>query len=131
MVSFTGDGPNGCNKGFLREDALLIVVYVTHTAFPADNANTPAPEVWAQALFDAKNGHIDAVGTIGLINDRSMNDGVCQPPLNPDFPQKPVIFIRDLMPHHVMGSICASDTKPYFDQGIEMMLDLCEQHVPQ
>ncbi|MGB1014583.1 MAG: hypothetical protein ACPG4T_10655, partial [Nannocystaceae bacterium] len=131
MVSVTGDGPNGCNKGFLREDALLIMVYVTNTAEFADNEDTPAPEVWAQTLFEAKNGNSNAVGVIGLITDRSTVDPICQPPGNPDFPRKPVIFLRDMMPHRVMGSICASDTKPYFDQGIEMMLDLCEQYVPQ
>ncbi|MGB1017047.1 MAG: hypothetical protein ACPG4T_23120, partial [Nannocystaceae bacterium] len=131
MVSVTGDGPNDCNKGFLRDDALLIVVYVTNTALDADDPDTAAPEAMTQALFEAKNGNSDAVGVIGLITDRSMVDPVCQPPGNPDFPRKPVIFLRDLMPHRVMGSICATDTKPYFDEGIEMMLDLCEQYVPQ
>jgi len=107
------------------------MVYVTKTAHFTDNANTPAPQVWAQALFEAKNGNVDAVGVIGLISDRSTDDPICQPPGNPDFPRKPVVFLRDLMHHRVMGSICAPDTKPYFDQGIEMMLDLCEQYVPQ
>jgi len=126
MAAVIEDGPDGCNEGFLRDDAPLIVVLVT-----TDGASDYPPDFWAQTLFDAKGGNMDAVGVIGIIRDGTVENPVCTPAANPDFPTDTVQFLRDHIPHHVFGSICSEDTPAYFDAGIEMMQELCEQYTPQ
>ncbi|MGB1014877.1 MAG: hypothetical protein ACPG4T_12135, partial [Nannocystaceae bacterium] len=54
MTAVIDDGPNGCNQGFLRDDAPLIVVYVARWA----SVDWP-PEFWAQTVIDAKGGDVD------------------------------------------------------------------------
>ncbi|HEY0135606.1 MAG TPA: hypothetical protein VGB85_16090 [Nannocystis sp.] len=47
--------PGGCNNGFLRDDALLMVTFISTTAdTPTDSEGTPAE--WAKAVLDAKHG---------------------------------------------------------------------------
>jgi len=118
------DGPNGCNQGFLRDDAPLIVVYVASLV-----AGDYPPEFWANTLFDAKGGGSDAVGVIGIVSDHMIEDPICLPASND--PSPTIEFLRDYMPQHVLGSICGEDLTPYFDQGIEMTRELCQQYVPQ
>jgi len=50
--------PGGCNAGFLREDALLMVTTITTNA-DTDSEGTPAE--WAQAVIDAKGGDEESV----------------------------------------------------------------------
>ncbi len=47
------NAPGGCNAGFLRQDALLMVTTIS-TNLDTDSEGTPAE--WAQAVIDAKGG---------------------------------------------------------------------------
>ncbi|MBC8073632.1 MAG: hypothetical protein IAG13_35245, partial [Deltaproteobacteria bacterium] len=60
-----------CNEGFLRDDAILVVVIVTDDPpmdFDMDDAH-PATDTsgWYDAVLDAKNGDEEAVVMIGFI----------------------------------------------------------------
>jgi len=126
LSAVIGGGPDACNQDFFRDDAPLIVIYISQWA----EGDYP-PEFWAQTLFDAKGGSSDAVGVIGIISDNSTENPICQPPLPPDFGSETIEFLREHVPHHVFGSICADDLNPYFDEGINLIQTLCEQYVPQ
>lgn len=59
------NGPDGCNEGFLRDDALLFVTFVRNTG-DFDSAGTP--DDWKDALLGAKHGdpHSIVLLDIGL-----------------------------------------------------------------
>src|SRR5690606_16635063 len=52
------NAPGGCNAGFLRDDALLVVVAIQDTY---DSFSEGTAQEWADALVEAKGGDADAV----------------------------------------------------------------------
>jgi hypothetical protein len=58
--------PGGCNPGFLRKDALLMVTFIaTNMDEPSDSTGTPAE--WAQAVLDAKHGDDKSVVMFNIL----------------------------------------------------------------
>jgi hypothetical protein len=55
---------DACNKGFLRDDALLVVVHIMRGDVGSGVEGTP--EEWAKALLDAKGGDEDAIVMLGM-----------------------------------------------------------------
>ena len=56
--------PGGCNKGFLRKDALLMVTFIA-TGVDYQSEGTPAK--WAQAVLDAKHGDDKSVVMLSIL----------------------------------------------------------------
>mgnify|MGYP003956158765 CR=1 FL=1 len=56
------NAPNGCNEGFLRDDALLVVTFITDEF--GNDAGVPLD--WYNALVTAKNGDASSVVVIGF-----------------------------------------------------------------
>ena len=57
--------PGGCNDGFLRPDAILVIVVVSDEA----DATDETPEQWREAIVEAKNGDEEAVVALGVFKD--------------------------------------------------------------
>lgn len=132
VKAVTGDGPDDCNEGFLRDDAILFIVYVAHRAEAWDWEFTPSPEETAEALFSAKGGDKNKVGIVALISDHSLSpNNICEPGYEPLHKNKINSLVQDYLPHHVWGSICAPDMRPVFDDAIELMLEMCVSYTPQ
>ncbi|MCY1009311.1 hypothetical protein OV079_27855 [Nannocystis pusilla] len=68
------NAPAGCNAGFLRDDALLVVVAIDDT-WDEDSEGTA--QDWADALVEAKGGDADAVVLLVITNDIDDPDGLC------------------------------------------------------
>lgn len=64
-VSAGHTGPAGCNEGFLRDDAILVVTFISDDGQNVDNNS--AQEAYDKLVF-AKNGNADSVVVLGLIN---------------------------------------------------------------
>jgi hypothetical protein len=64
--------PGGCNDGFLRDDAILVVTMVTNadagTAYTELNGG-PEIEAWQDTLVAAKAGNEEAIVLIGFVKD--------------------------------------------------------------
>lgn len=58
------DQPGLCNDGFIRDDALLVVVIVSDEDDPG-----PSVESRYEKLVEAKGGHADNVVVVGLVNE--------------------------------------------------------------
>jgi hypothetical protein len=119
--------PGGCNEGFLRDDALLVVTFITDSS---DNVSPFEPEDWALELREAKEFDDDAIVILGLIPDGYEESNVCGGPGAGDFLPPLNAFLR-LFPHTVLGSCCATDYVPFFQQATDMVLEVCEQYLPQ
>src|SRR5690606_20055104 len=59
------NSPGGCNEGFLREDALLVVTLATNVP---DHNSPGTPATWAQAVIEAKHDDPNAIVAFGIIN---------------------------------------------------------------
>ena len=121
------DGPNKCNKGFLRKDALLVVVLIQDTY---DEFSTGTVESWIEALRAAKHGDDDAFAVLALTTDVDdpVCEGVCLPndcsALNPNRLRQLVNGVE----HGFIGSIC-KDYAPFFSETVAHIVELCDGFV--
>ena len=113
-------GPGGCNEGFLRKDALLVVILVSNTIDPASEG-TPAS--WAQAVIDAKGGDAASVvmfyiGPPSLEWCEAQKDNrLCQ--LVEHFPYRAVEYCLE------------EDYGPGFEAAMELVDEACSSFIPR
>ncbi|MCY0989963.1 hypothetical protein OV203_22680 [Nannocystis sp. ILAH1] len=121
------DGPNKCNKGFLRDDALLVVVLIQDTY---DESSEGTVESWIEALREAKHGDDDAFAVLALTTDvdEPNCEGVCIPwdctALNPNRLRQLINGVE----HGFIGSICMPFA-PFFEKTVAHIVELCENFV--
>ena len=111
----------GCNDGFLRGDALLMVTFISTSGESEDfmpSEGTPAE--WAQAVTDAKHGDDKSVVmlNIGFVDcvDDDPNDRLC--------------VVTKLFPFHHLESILVADYGPAFDQAASLVETACAGFTP-
>src|SRR5690606_32044998 len=77
MVAAVGsalNGTGGCNQGFVRQNAILVVTVITDEE-ESNSAGNPAD--WKQALVNAKLGDESGVVVLGLVGDTNTPNAVC------------------------------------------------------
>lgn len=120
------DGPNKCNKGFVRDDALLVVVLIQDT-YDEDSAGTV--EDWIAALREAKHGDDDAFAVLVLSTDVDDPDcnGICKPICQANYPNR-LRQLVDGIEHGFIGSIC-KPFAPFFADAVGHIVELCDGFV--
>ena len=131
------NGPGGCNDGFLRDDAILVVTFISDDPNYEDQ---PGPAAWKQALLDAKGGDEDAIVVLGLIPDDpgciSGNGGgafccqgnVCMPcngGNNKEEGDHWQEFVES-MQHGLWAEVCEDDYTPFFEQAVDLIDLSCD-----
>lgn len=122
------DGPAKCNKGFLRDDALLVVVLIQDTY---DTESPGTVEDWVAALREAKHGDDDAFAVLALTTD--IDDPNCDHACLPNWPCKandpnPLRQLVNDVEHGFLGSIC-KPFAPFFADAVGHIVDLCDSFV--
>jgi SAM-dependent methyltransferase len=128
-------GPSGeCNAGFLRDDAILVVTFITdENDDPTDSTGSPIG--WHAAIADAKHGDDTAVVVLGLFGDNDQPDGICEP-LSFDFSTgaEPAPRLREFVDgwgeRGLVGSVCAPDYAPFFASTVDSIGKACDDFVP-
>jgi hypothetical protein len=119
--------PGGCNEGFLREDAILVVVIVTDDppfTFDMDDAHPSTDTTgWYDAVIAAKGGDPEAVVVIGFV---PWMDVSCNGAESPNL----IGFVQSFGEQGVLASICSDDFGPVFAQTIETIETTCDSFVP-
>jgi hypothetical protein len=113
--------PGGCNAGFLRDDALLMVAMIG----PEDNiigGSQGKWQEWRQAVVDAKHGDLNAIVALGII---AGDDCVPQP--DPDIR---LCNLIPSFPNSILGHLTFNDYGDVFDQAAQLALDACSEFVP-
>ena len=113
--------PGGCNAGFLRDDALLVLTMIG----PEDD--TPGGsqgkwQEWRQAVVDAKHGDLNAIVALGIISGPD-----CKPNIDP------VLRLCNLIPsfpNNVFEHLTLEDFGEAFDKAAQLSLDACSVFVP-
>ncbi len=128
-----GTAAAGCNTGFVRDDAILVVTFVTDEDDNNDSAGTVIG--WRQALIAAKGGDETAVVVLGLFGDNDQVGGIC-PPLNEDSndgaepSEKLRAFVESWGPQGFAGSVCADSYNDFFQSAVDIIDTTCEDFTP-
>ncbi len=122
-VGPTLNGPDGCNAGFVRPDAMLVVVLITDEQ---DIKSPGTPEGLAASLIAAKAGYTDGIVVVGLLNSVDSDDkDQCA-----DAPWERERMFVEGFPNHVIASFCAPDLGAELSEAIEVIQTACEKFVP-
>lgn len=117
------DGAGGCNEGFLRDDAILVVTFISDDPHYVD-AGTP--QEWYDAVVAAKGGNPDAVVVLGLTpNFSGCQDGKPQPK-GSHWSE----FVSLWGDHGLEASVCNLDYAPFFAQAVAIIDDACDEFTP-
>jgi hypothetical protein len=119
------NGPGGCNEGFLRDDALLVVVFISDV----NDQGWSWPDKQYEAIITAK-GNASAVVMLSItpqpLGDKDPVPGCTY---NDDLPAFSELFSR--FSYTAYGDTCASSYAPFFDVAIDKISDACESFIPQ
>lgn len=136
------NGAGGCNEGFLREDAILVVTLITdesNRAFGQDADNeTPSPgtpDGWYESLVARKAGNDAAIVVLGLVGDNDQPDAICGDlDLNTSTGAEPAPDLRQFVEmfgdNGVVGSVCSPDYAPFFSSAVSVIQSACDDFVP-
>lgn len=114
-------GPGGCNEGFLRDDALLVITFVTNMIYDVDSKGTP--EEWAQTVLDAKGGDASSVVMlyIGAYSlewcEMQKDNHACD-------------FI-EYFPYRMVTFALEPTYGPAFDAATDLVAEACAGFIPQ
>lgn len=122
----------GCNEGFVRDEAVLVITIITDEEDAGKSQGEPAE--WYQAVLDAKNGNPDGVVVLGLVGDTDLPNAVCQPYDNGGGGAEPAPRLREfvsLFDHGQWGSVCAADYAPFFRDAVSVIDTACDEYTPE
>jgi hypothetical protein len=107
----------GCNAGFLRSDAVLVITFISDDANYED---TGTPQSWYDAVVAAKGGNADAVVVLGL----TPYDGGTAGAHWHD-------FIGLWGARGLEASVALADYTPFFSEAVGLIEDTCDDFVPR
>lgn len=126
--------PSGCNAGFLRPDALLVLVMISDeddvrendcdtmgTGGTCGSPGTPAD--WAATVVKAKGGHPENVMVLSLL---SRKIGVCSNTVTVNLSS----FTRRFDPNGFIGDVCDASYDKFFTDALPLLDKACVSFVP-
>ncbi len=128
----------GCNEGFVRDDALLVVVVITDEYDgPGDpepgNGEEPAtsmggPMDWYDAVVAAKGGIVENAVALAIVN---YEGGACAP-AELGFDGVNIVSWAELFGvNGFVGGLCEQDYGPMFAEATGVIAQACANFVPQ
>ena len=129
-LSYNLNKPDGCNAGFLREDALLVVTIISDGA---DTDSLTWPYQWYDKVIAAKKDP-SAVVMLGVLPQHLEEGEEEKPGCTYHLWGEPDGKIRDLIdmfPYHAYGDTCAPSYAPFFDEATGMIGEACGSFIPQ
>ncbi len=118
--------PGGCNRGFLRDDALLMVTFIAANPDQAGlfgSEGTPAQ--WAQAVIDAKHGDAESVV---MLNFGAC--GYCGPHEGECHPEDRLCILTTMFPYHHLEFGPDVDFGPGFTEAVSLVETACAGFTP-
>ena len=106
------NAPGGCNEGFLRKDALLMITFIGES----DYGSKGDPASWAGTITSVKGDPGAVVLLEFLTPDCPPQDRICE--------------MIKMFPYHMAADIHATDFAPIFDAATELVATACDKYVP-
>ena len=116
---------SGCNANFLRDDALLMVTFISTN--PDEDAVTDSkgtPKEWAEAVIEAKHGDDKS---IVMFNIGGCN---CGPHEGPCHPKDRLCQVTEMFPYKHHESALAMDYGAAFDEAASLVETACAGFKP-
>jgi hypothetical protein len=121
---------DACNEGFIRDDAVLVVVVITDDPPHEPSWDDANPDWdtsgWHQALVDAKDGNEEALVVIGFV---PFGDVSCMVPSFMIESPNLINFVNSFNEQGILASVCEDDYGPIFDASIETIDQTCQNFV--
>jgi len=112
--------PGECNAGFIRDEALLVIVIITDEP---DAASTGTPMTWYDDILAAKLGIPENVVVVSIINTPM---GGCSGGVATSM----AMFTDMWGDNGFQVPICAPDYAPFFDEAVAIIDVACENYIP-
>lgn len=136
VVSKIHGGPGDCNEGYLRDDALLVIVLITDEwdgpEDPEPDSSSGTPQEWYDAVVAAKLGIAENAVALGLINWDDPGGGPV--PCSPSTPPYDGVHIREFVSlfgvNGFLGGVCEPDYGPVFASAVAVIEDACNNFTP-
>ena len=131
VVNKVHGGAGMCNEGFLRDDALLVVVIITDEWDGPNDPETPGsagtPQEWYDAVVAAKLDIPENVVVLSLINYAG---GPC-PPSDPEYDGQHIAQFTNLFGDNgFLGGVCELDYGPIFTEAVGIIDNACNNFMP-
>jgi hypothetical protein len=136
-------GPGGCNEGFLRDDALLVLVFITdeeddHEIDGCDqlpqDGSPGEPEQWFDGIVAAKDGNEASIVVLSLVGPRDGQQcpalDKCDGGIEGAEVADRIIDFTERFTHGFVGSVC-EPYGPFFEEAISVIQSACNEFVPQ
>jgi len=121
------NAPGGCNAGFSRDDAILVVTLIGDED---DGTSAGDPASWRQALTLAKGGSETSIVFLGLIGaDGTAAESNACAASEVDAAPRLHELVRGL-PFGTTGDICAADYAPFFAEAVSVIDTACDDFTP-
>lgn len=117
----------GCNEGFLREDALLVIVLITDSN--EDNSQSYAKTQY-EAIVAAK-GDPSAVVMLAVVHNAP---GEFEPAKDCEYWKDSYGTFEDLLsrfPYAVFGDTCTPSYAPFLEEAADKISEACASYIPQ
>lgn len=143
------NGLGGCNEGFLRDDALLVVVLITdeeddhegqacpNNPFSQNDGSVGEPQEWFDQIVAAKGGRQESVVFLSLIGPTGPDPGICPwldkcgDAIQGAEPGKRLIQLTEKFDYGVLGRVCEPSYDTFFQTAIGPIVEACDMFPPE
>ena len=108
--------PGDCNEFFIREDALLVIVFITDEP---DRDSSGSPQDWFDAIVEAKGGIEENIVVLPTVPKSGCADAASD-----------IEAFTQLFTNHAIGDICAGGYDTFFTDAIDEIDTACDMFVP-
>lgn len=121
-------GPGGCNEGFIRDDALLVLVLITDEddpGAPIPGHGSPGnPNTWFAEIVERKGveSNVVVLALAGLPPPNACNNDV--PFEGAQITYRIAEFVGKFT-YGEMGDVCANDYTAFFTDALELISEAC------
>jgi hypothetical protein len=120
-------GPGGCNEGFLRDDALLVLVVITDEDDGNPSPGSPGdPPDWFADLVAAKLGIESNIVLLSLVGQNDQPDiggtGCVR--------GERLMELTDMFTYGFVGDVCLPGYDAFFADAVGHIDDACETFTP-
>ncbi|MBC8072376.1 MAG: hypothetical protein IAG13_28900 [Deltaproteobacteria bacterium] len=127
-------GAGGCNEGFLRDDAVLVVTFITDEEDDTESLGDPG--TWYADLLARKNGNETALVVLGLVGDTGLPGAVCPPDSVPgsnggEYSPRLIEFAESWGSRGSWGSVCSPDYGDFFAAAVAVVDTACDEYEPE
>ncbi len=131
MTAVLNKTVGACNTGYLRDDALLVLVIITDeydgAGDPEGQFSAGTPMDWYNTVVAAKLGIPENAVALGLLNYAG---GAC-PPANIVFDGVNIAtFVNLFGDNGFLGGVCEPDYGPVFAEAVGIIQDACNNFQP-